>query len=351
VRTDRSDQGAASAIVAAHPTVAEAGTGDGLSRAAAVALVRSAHPAHVDAAECAACGSPHTRPSMWQNGFRIAECDECGFLWVDPMPTPAQMWEYYNRRHFAPYTAEVVRKKYASSVAFTSQMLRSGSSVLDVGCNHGHFAALLRDRGYDVAGIDIDGAALAYASDRYQIPVYQGDLAEADIGRRFDAVTILSSLEHATSPYAILRAAARVIRPGGTIVISTPRADGLIHVVSRRLFQPRLRAWEFLGPPSHLTYFSRGSLTAMLSRAGFDASTAVFGHQERDAAYTSRELANTLDQARPVPVWMSRAYPLLAYLRLPARAVNRGTMMLCAMRTPAGSGSDAGDPTGPQLAN
>nr|WP_145491905.1 MULTISPECIES: class I SAM-dependent methyltransferase [Streptomyces] len=303
-----------------------------LTREQASALVRAAHPAHSDVRACEACGSAGTRPATWRRGFRIAECLACGFLWVDPMPTAQDMWAYYNKRTWKPYSPEVIRSKYAPSVAAVLANVPPGQSVLDVGCDHGHFAALLRDRGYDVAGSDIDGLALAYATEHYGLTVYQGDLPDIDFDRRFDAVTVLSSLEHMVNPFHVVRAAARALRPGGVLLISTPRADGLVHTVSRRVFAPVLHAWEFLAPPSHLTYFGRGSLRAMLRRAGF--ATVTFSHQERDAAYRARELSETLTECPDAPSWAKAAYPLLRHLRTPARLLDLGDMMLCVGRTP-----------------
>ncbi|MGW7573851.1 methyltransferase domain-containing protein [Streptomyces sp. NPDC054765] len=310
------------------------------TREQAAALVRASHPAHSDVGACEACGSTDTRPATWRRGFRIAECPACGFLWVDPMPTAQDMWVYYNKRTWKPYPPEVIRSKYAPSVAAVLANVPPGRSVLDVGCDHGHFAALLRDRGYDAAGADIDGLALSYATGHYGLTVYQGDLPDIDFDRRFDAVTILSSLEHMVNPYQVVRAAARVLRPGGVLLISTPRADGLVHAVSRRIFAPALHAWEFLAPPSHLTYFGRGSLRAMLRRAGF--GTVTFSHQERDAAYRARELAETLAECPDAPGWARAAYPLLRHLRTPARLLDLGDMTLCIGRMPGPSAPRTG---------
>jgi 2-polyprenyl-3-methyl-5-hydroxy-6-metoxy-1,4-benzoquinol methylase len=259
------------------------------------------------------------------------ECPACGFLWVDPMPSREDMWTYYNKRAWKPNPPEVVARKFRPFLEVVKDVVPRGRSVLDVGCDHGHFASLLAGSGYEAAGADIDGAALAYAAQEYGLSVYQGDLPDIDFGRRFDAVTILSSLEHMNNPYDVLAAAARLLRPGGLLLVSTPRGDGLIPALSRRLFTPALHAWEFLAPPSHLTYFTRRSLTAMLRRAGF--AEVAYRHHDRDGAYKRRELAEVLDDAEDVPAWAALTYPLLRHLRGPARLLDLGDMALCLART------------------
>ncbi|WP_166793617.1 bifunctional 2-polyprenyl-6-hydroxyphenol methylase/3-demethylubiquinol 3-O-methyltransferase UbiG [Frankia sp. B2] len=248
------------------------------------------------------------------------------------MPSREEMWLYYNKRRWKPYPPEVVRRKYQPFLAAVREEVPRGESILDVGCDHGHFAAQLAESGYRTAGADIDGAALAYAAERYGLNVYQGDLPDIDVGRTFDAITILSSLEHTNHPFEVLSAAARILRPGGMLLISTPRGDGLIPGLSRRLFAPALGAWEFLGPPSHLTYFTRSSLVAMLRRAGFAKIT--FRHHDRDSAYKIREFAEVVDLATGAPGWARTTYPLLRHLRRPARLIGRGDMLLCVARSP-----------------
>jgi 2-polyprenyl-3-methyl-5-hydroxy-6-metoxy-1,4-benzoquinol methylase len=310
-----------------------------LSRAEAVALVRQASPAHSPAAACAACSSTGTAPVTWQDGFRIAECGDCGFLWVDPMPSPAAIWEYYNRRTFKPYPDDMIKAKFAPTLSVAAAVLPSGGRVLDVGCNHGHFAHLLREKGFQAEGADVDGTALAYAAEHYGLTVYHGDLADLDLPARFDAITILSSIEHTAAPFAVMTAAYRSLRPGGLLMISTPRGDGLIPLVSRKLFMPALGTWELLSPPSHLTFFTHRSLTAMLHRAGFRADS--FHYQARTRAYKRAELQETLRRSVNPPHWARLLYPRLHWLIEPARWLGRGDLTICVAVKPADQGTEA----------
>ncbi|MBE3568345.1 MAG: methyltransferase domain-containing protein [Thermogemmatispora sp.] len=307
-----------------------------LTREEATELVRQRYPAHADTAPCAACGSVRTAPFTWRRGFRIAECRECGFLWVDPMPRAEDMWVFYNRRRWQPYPPEVVRRKFRPELQVVLSCVPSGSWVVDVGCSHGQFASLLRARGYQVVGVDIDSEALAYASRQYGLQVYQGDLSLLSFDRQFDAVTILSSLEHMVNPFEVVAAAARMLRPGGALIISTPRGDGLIPSMSRRLFLPALGVWEFLSPPSHLTYFTQRSLAAMMRRAGFQHIT--FYDRARDRDYKKRELREALQDSQRSSSWVGTLYLQLRHLRFLARCMRRGDMMIGVGRKPMGDG-------------
>lgn len=300
------------------------------TREQATELVRQRYPAHTYPACCTACGSQRSQPFTWRRGFRIAECRDCGFLWVDPMISAQDLRSFYQRRTWAPYPAEVVRRKFQPELRVVKAQVPAHSRVLDVGCGHGHFASLLTRAGYQVAGVDIDDQALAYAAEHYGLTTYQGELPRLAFEQRFAAVTILSSLEHMANPCEVLGAAAHLLETDGVLIVSTPRGDGLIPRLSRRFFLPTLGVWEFLSPPSHVTYFTRRALTAMLGRAGFRSVSFVY--RDRDARYKRRELQETLQESAQPAGLAHILYPRLRYLRLPARLLGAGDMMICAAR-------------------
>jgi 2-polyprenyl-3-methyl-5-hydroxy-6-metoxy-1,4-benzoquinol methylase len=308
-----------------------------LTREQATELVRQRYPAHTPVGRCLACGSRHTHPFASRRGFRIARCRTCSFLWVDPMIAARDMWTFYARRTWQPYTAEVLRRKFRQALRVVRAQVPAGARILDVGCGHGHFAALLSRAGYQVEGVDIDGKALAYAADHYGLLTHQGALPHLAFAQRFAAVTILSALEHMPDPLAVLTAVARVLKSDGVLIVSTPRGDGLIPRLSRRFFLPTLGIWEFLSPPSHLTYFTRRSLAAMLERAGLRAVAFLPG--QRDGGYKRRELLQTLqEEAALAPAWARWLYLGLRYLRLPARLLHAGDMMICVAHRRAEAG-------------
>lgn len=104
----------------------------------------------------------------------------------------------------------------------------AGRQVLDVGCGGGLLAEGMACRGARVLGIDLAPEALAVARlhaiesglavEYRQVAVEK--LAEsAPAG--FDVVTCLEMLEHVPDPSAIVTALARLVRPGGHVIIST----------------------------------------------------------------------------------------------------------------------------------
>jgi ubiquinone/menaquinone biosynthesis C-methylase UbiE len=97
------------------------------------------------------------------------------------------------------------------------------SSLLDVACGTGRHLELLRDR-YEVEGVDINPKLLDVARDRCPgVRFHVADMADFELGRRFDVVTCLfSSIAYVRTPERMRSAVRRMrshLNPGGTVLV------------------------------------------------------------------------------------------------------------------------------------
>ena len=103
----------------------------------------------------------------------------------------------------------------------------SGRRILDLGCGGGLLAEPLALRGAQVFGLDRSGPSLRagreHAGACHWAPTYlRGDLMAIPTGEAsFDAVLLADVLEHLVDPAGALLEAARVLRPGGWLYVST----------------------------------------------------------------------------------------------------------------------------------
>ena len=112
-----------------------------------------------------------------------------------------------------------------------------GEDVLEVGCGSGTFTVLMAARGHRVTGIDIDPSYVETAKQRVAkfsgCRVACGDATAADWPERFDTVVALDVVEHIEDDHAFLRRLARVLRPGGKLVVKVPAAPSLMSTLDR----------------------------------------------------------------------------------------------------------------------
>ncbi len=100
--------------------------------------------------------------------------------------------------------------------------------ILDVGCGGGILSEAMALEGANVTGIDMAEAGLEVAKlhlleselniDYHKIPVEE--FAEQHPGS-FDLVTCLEMLEHVPDPSSIIKACAKLVKPGGQVFFST----------------------------------------------------------------------------------------------------------------------------------
>ena len=140
------------------------------------------------------------------------------------------------------------RRYVLDPVMVPRALARSPGNALDVGCGEGRFCRLLRPHGVDVVGVDPTRALIAAARDRDGSGAYLEAAAERlpFLHEAFDLVISYLSLIDILDFQSAISEMARVLRPGGTLLIAnlnafnTACADGgwIKDRAGRRLHYP-----------------------------------------------------------------------------------------------------------------
>ena len=106
-----------------------------------------------------------------------------------------------------------------------------GRTALDVGCGAGLLSEPLARLGAAVTGLDAApeniAAARAHAAGQGLVIDYRAGGIEAVADERFDLVVSMEVVEHVAHPGAFVAGLARVLAPGGLLILSTPNRTPL----------------------------------------------------------------------------------------------------------------------------
>ena len=104
-----------------------------------------------------------------------------------------------------------------------------GRSALDVGCGAGLLAEPLARLGARVTAIDASAELIRVASDHAIASGLEIDYRAGEVGElegQFDLITCMEVIEHVADPSTFVAELARLLAPGGLLILSTPNATG-----------------------------------------------------------------------------------------------------------------------------
>jgi len=97
--------------------------------------------------------------------------------------------------------------------------------ILDLGCAFGFATRKLAHKGYQTVGVDNSPRYIAWAKRRHPQGTYLLNPAEElpFTDASFDGILCLDVLEHVTDPATVASEIGRVLKPGGTLILSVPQ--------------------------------------------------------------------------------------------------------------------------------
>ena len=189
------------------------------------------------------------------------------------MTTPPGYYDRYWSRDAAAEQAGM----YAALEALLGPHAAAGASWLDVGCGNGRTVGLwARQCGVHYTGVDVAPEAVRQAKDAgLEAYVLEAPPALPFGTASFDTAVCMEVFEHLFEPQLTAAEILRVLRPGGTLLATTPNAA----YWRRRLDLGVLGRWNPAGDEKslsepwrdpHIRFFTPASLRAMLEASGFE---------------------------------------------------------------------------------
>ena len=145
---------------------------------------------------------------------------------------------------------------------------------MDAGCGNGSFLALFQDRNWTLYGSDLSPTGIAVARETFpniNFFLADGQNLYADFLASVGPVDVVLStevIEHVYNPRGFLSNCYDLLKPGGTVILTTPYhgyLKNLMLALTGQMDQHFTVLWDH----GHIKFWSRKTLSQALAETGF----------------------------------------------------------------------------------
>ena len=147
--------------------------------------------------------------------------------------------------------------------------------VCDLGSGNGILVGLLKNSGYDAAGVEYDKKGVEISQKNYPNSNFYNFSVDDDPalvldaeGQAFDAVVSTEVIEHLFAPHSLPRFAKKILKKNGYLIVSTPY-HGYIKNLALSIFNKWDKHHTALWHGGHVKFWSRETLTQLLEQNEF----------------------------------------------------------------------------------
>ena len=197
--------------------------------------------------------------------FSYSQCTKCGLVFMDEIPEdiaryysggyqpiPASLGELRALAHDEKYRLEPILRYKCSG------------KLLELGPWIGMFSSNAKDAGFDVTVVDMSADCVNFLENVLKVRAFQSDepaVTIANLDERFDVVVMWHCIEHFPRPWEVIQQIARVLQPGGVLLVALPNVESYeCSVLKSR--------WTHIDAPRHLHFYPLTSLTSLCQENG-----------------------------------------------------------------------------------
>jgi SAM-dependent methyltransferase len=227
--------------------------------------------------DCPVCKASEGIPLHQEGDFRMVRCSSCRFVYLNPRPTEEALFQFY--QHYLPEEdisieawqkmMRLIFKKAAGRI----ERYQGKGRLLDVGTGFGFFLQEMKNRGWEVEGIEISQKAVDYGRKVLNLSLHPGPLEKIGFPENhFDVVTSFYVIEHLLNPMGFLKECHRILKPGGLLLLRYPHTTPIKNFL--RFFGIENRLYDL---PAHVADFSPKMIEHCLTITGFGGCRHAIG--------------------------------------------------------------------------
>jgi 2-polyprenyl-6-hydroxyphenyl methylase/3-demethylubiquinone-9 3-methyltransferase len=258
-----------------------------------------------------------------------------------------ESWKYSYPYDLEEVYGEFANRGYAyaydnrrrQTIRLLSEVLTPGARILDIAAAQGNFSIALAEMGYEVTWNDLRADLADYVRlkhERGEIHFAPGNAFDLKFPSPFDAVLITEIIEHVAHPDEFLLNTARLVKPGGYIVMTTPNGGYFQNPLPKFSECPDPAVYESAqfkpNSDGHIFLLHSDEIQSLASHAGLEVEKLALFNNPLSHGYLKMELLlrvlprslvsgiETVTQHLPGPVSRRLLLQMGVRFRKPAKA-------------------------------
>ena len=231
---------------------------------------------------CPVCDSKEINPlltikdfSVSKESFVLWQCSVCSLRFTQDVPNENNIAPYYKSPDYISHTNTdkgFINKTYQKVRDYTLQQKAKliigqtkveRGNMLDIGSGTGAFLNLMKQKGWQVKGVEPDEDARKLANKLYNLQVDEPASLDNIPSSFFDAITLWHVLEHVHQLHDYVEQLKRLLKQKGRIFIAVPNYQSRDSGIYRSY-------WAAYDVPRHLWHFSKTSIKLLFAKQGME---------------------------------------------------------------------------------
>jgi len=200
--------------------------------------------------------------------FDLVRCCNCGLLYQNPRVRSNDIGRFYPEDYFKSRPGRNIRresvslKKAGLKANVVENSCQGKGRLLEIGSANGDFLVEMRNRGWDVEGIEVSENGASYSSEKYGLNVHSGTVKDFQGKGPYDAIVLWGVLPHFPDPLYVYKKIFEMISPKGKLIACFANEGSLA-------MEMMGQDWSHLDQPRHYCMWSEITYENLLSSSGF----------------------------------------------------------------------------------
>ncbi|MCX8057843.1 MAG: methyltransferase domain-containing protein [Spirochaetes bacterium] len=218
---------------------------------------------------CPFCGSERKKLFLNLDKFYYVKCQNCNLVFQELQPEFEHLKNRYDEKYFEyeiknHQNFHHLQRLTLKDIDFENRFAPlKGKKVLDIGSATGLLLRYFKDLGMEELGIELCKESAEFAKTNFEVNVINDTLENAKLpSNYYDIIHFSHLIEHLKDPMSFLFEVKRILKPGGSIIITTPRLDSPAFYIYKKSWRSAI--------PDHLVLFTKKTIINMLKKTGFN---------------------------------------------------------------------------------